>query len=101
IRLGVLSVWTFFTYTFGTVFSCVFFYCLAGGVSSMSRAIGFILAAILALFMFGGDISDEDLKRMDEAHIKRQQEEEERRRRKEDEDRWERQQRAWDRDKNA
>ena len=101
IRLGVLSVWTFFTYTFGTVFSCVFFYCLAGGVSAMSRAIGFILAAILALFMFGGDISDEDLARMEEAHIKRQQEEEERRRRKEDEDRWERQQRAWDRDKNA
>ena len=68
----------------------------------MSRAIGFILAAILALFMFGGGaISDEDLKRMDEAHIKRQQEEEERRRRKEDEDRWKRQLRAWERDKNA
>ena len=67
----------------------------------MSRAIGFILAAILALFMFGGAISDEDLARSEKAHIKRQQEEEERRRRKEDEDRWERQQRAWDRDKNA
>ena len=96
IRLGVLSVWTFFTYTFGTVFSCVFFYCLAGGVSVMSRVIGLIMAAFLCSFMLGGDISDEELARMDEAHIKRQQEEEERRRRKEDEDRWERQQRAWE-----
>lgn len=100
IRRGKLSLWSFFTYTFGTVFSCVFFYCLAGGVSAMSRVIGFILAAILFLFIFGGSISDEDLEVMDVRAQKRQEEEAERLRKKEDEERWERQQQRWQDSKN-
>ena len=66
----------------------------------MSRVIGFILAAILFLFIFGGSISDEDLEVMDVRAQKRQEEEAERLRKKEDEERWERQQQRWQDSKN-
>jgi len=93
IKLGKLSVWSFLTYTLGTVFSCVFFYCLAGAISTMSRVIGFILAGSLFILMAGTERSEEEearwekeLGRRREEAKKWQQEEERRRKLKEEEE---------------
>ena len=74
IKLGKLSVWSFLTYTLGTVFSCVFFYCLAGAISSMSRVIGFILAASLFILMAGGETSKEEEEKWDKEWARRHEE---------------------------
>ena len=82
IKQGDFSVWSFFKYTLGTVFSCVFFYCLAGAISVMSRIIGFILAGCLFVAA-SGEVSDEELAKIKAQAKKRQQEEAEKRHKKE------------------
>ena len=59
IKSGQLTMLTFFKYTLGTLFSCVFFYLLAGAVSIASWFIGFIIVVIL----IGSTVSDESLKK--------------------------------------
>ena len=90
IKLGKLSVRSLLTYTFGTVFSCVFFYCLAGAISVMSKVIGFFLAVCLFAFVAGEDVSEEEEARRDKEWARKLEEkkklwQEEERRRKEKE----------------
>ena len=74
IKRGKLTVWSFLTYTLGTVFSCVFFYCLAGAISTMSRVIGFILAASLLILMAGTEGSEEETAKWEKELAKRREE---------------------------
>ena len=93
-RMGTLTVRTFLTYTLETLFSCVFFYCLAGAISATSRVIGFCVALLLIFCPFGGEMSEEKwqaylakLKAQAEENRRR---EAERERQREDRERWER-----------
>ena len=101
IKLGKLSVRSFLTYTFGTVFSCVFFYCLAGAISVLSKVLGFILAGGLFGLIAGGEGSEEDqakwekkLAKMAE-EAKKRQEEEQRKRHEKEQETWYRQLAEW------
>jgi len=104
-QVGHLTVWRFFTYTFGTVFSCAFIYFLSGALSTLTWIIGVTLLVAFILGGFGREWTAEEWKAHEaewaaqaEANRRAAQERE---RKKKDEDRWEWQQRAWDRDKNA
>jgi hypothetical protein len=101
IKLGKLSVRAFLTYTLGTVFSCVFFYCLAGAISVLSKVLGFILAGGLFGLIAGGEGSEEDqakwekkLAKMAE-EAKKRQEEEQRKRHEKEQETWYRQLAEW------
>ena len=66
IKSGQLTMLTFFKYTLGTLFSCVFFYLLAGAVSLASWVIGIVIVTVL----FGSTVSDESLKKWEEERPK-------------------------------
>ena len=86
IKSGQLTMLTFFKYTLGTLFSCVFFYLLAGAVSLASWVIGFIIVIVL----LGSTVSDESLKKWEEelpkleAEAKKRRQEEANRRHKQE-----------------
>ena len=104
LRMGDLTVRTFLTFTLETLFSCVFFYCLAGAVSVTSRFLGVILAGFLVFGAFGREMTPEQWKAY-EAKMKAQAEENrrqeaERQRKKEEKDRWDRIQESMRRQRN-
>lgn len=102
-QVGHLTVWRFFTYTFGTVFSSVFIYFLAGALSTLAWIIGVVLLGAFILGGFGREWTAEEWKAHEaewaakaEANRRAAQERE---RKKADAERWSWQQEQWRRQK--
>ena len=63
---GRLTVGTFFTYSFKTLFAVVFFYLLAGAVSVLSWFVGIFVAILLFMALPASTMTDADWKKYDE-----------------------------------